>query len=389
VGKSTLLAHLFGDKAEHIVFDPVVDVGNARRDPEFFLNQHPPPLILDEIQYAPELLGTIKRRIDRQPAAGQYFLTGSQNLALLKNVSESLAGRVIVLDVGPMTPAELNGCADPEGGTWLASLLDAGTGVPSLAGRFRLAPGDKEDTVYRRLWRGGLPLLLDRADNLVHDILSSYVRTYVERDVRAFAEVSDQQQFTRFLALCAALTAQETNHSQLGRELGVTPQTAGRWLAILRATFQWIELPPFAGSAIKRISGRPKGYLSDTGLAAHLQRLSSPTALEGHPALGALFETAAVGTLMRGFGLISSPPQVYHWRTHGGAEVDVLLERDGIFWPIEIKAAARITSADARGIKAFRATYPHLRHGTGVVIAGVEAPDRLSEDILIVPYDLM
>ncbi len=388
VGKSTLFAHLFGATARHVVFDPVLDVGNARQDPEFFLNQHPPPVILDEVQYAPELLGAIKRRIDRQPAPGQYFLTGSQNLALLKHVSESLAGRVLVLDLGGMTLSELRGRGPEAGATWLAALMEAGTRAPALGSFQRLTPASKDDTLFHHVWRGGLPLLLDRADDLVPDILTSYVRTYVERDVRALAEVHDQQQFTRFIALCAALTAQEVNHSQLGREIGVTPQTAGRWLGVLKATFQWMEVPPFHGNALKRISGRPKGYLADTGMAAHLQRVSSPAALAGHPLLGALFETWVAGDILRRFCLMRTPPQVYHWRSHGGAEVDLLLERDGIFWPIEIKAAARVTAADARGIRAFRATYPHLRHGVGSIVAAVEETSRLSEDILVVPYDL-
>ncbi len=388
VGKSTLFAHLFGAGAKHIVFDPVLDVGNARQDPDFFLDQYPPPVILDEVQYAPELLGAIKRRIDRQPAPGQYFLTGSQNLALLKHVSESLAGRVLVLDLGSMTLSELRGCGQKAGGTWLAALMDAGTGVPDLNSFQRLMPVSKEDTILRHLWRGGLPLLLDRTDDLVPDIWASYVRTYVERDVRALAEVHDQQQFSRFIALCAALTAQEVNHSQLGRDIGVTPQTARRWLGVLKATFQWMEVPPFHGNTIKRISGRSKGYLADTGLAAHLQRVSSPVALAGHPLLGALFETWVAGDLLHRFCLMSTPPQVYHWRSHSGAEVDLVLERDGIFWPIEVKAAGRVTMADARGIHAFRAAYPHLRHGAGSIVAAVDQTSRLSEDILVVPCDL-
>ncbi len=388
VGKSTLFAHLFGTQARHIVFDPVVDVGNARQDPDFFLDQQPPPVILDEVQYAPELLGAIKRRIDRRPAPGQYFLTGSQNLSLLKRVSESLAGRVLVLDLGGMTLSELRGRGQPSGATWLAALMEAGTRAPDLSSFHRLMPASKDDTLHRHLWRGGLPLLIDRADDLVPDILASYLRTYVERDVRALAEVHDQQQFTRFIALCAALTAREVNHSQLGRDIGVTPQTAGRWLGVLKATFQWIEVPPFHGNSIKRISGRPKGYLADTGLAAHLQRMSSPEALSGHPSLGALFETWVVGDILRRFCLMHTPPQVYHWRRHSGAEVDLLLERDGTFWPIEIKAASRVTMADARGIHAFRAAYPNLRHGVGIIVAAVEEASRLSEDVLVVPCDL-
>ena len=145
---------------------------------------------------------------------------------------------------------------------------------------------------------------------------------------------------------------------------------------------------PYHGNTIKRISGKPKGYLTDTGLAAFLQRISSPEALSAHPSLGPLFETHVVMDLHRQFQLLGMAPQVYHWRTHGGAEVDLLLERDGVFWPVEIKSAARVTTADARGIYAFRATYPALKHGPGIIVAPVEEVTRLRDEVLVVPWDL-
>lgn len=148
--------------------------------------------------------------------------------------------------------------------------------------------------------------------------------------MRQVADVADQHLFSRFLALCAALSGQEVNHSQLGRELGVTPQTAGRWLALLSATFQWLEIQPYHGSTIKRIARRPKGYLSDTGLAAYLQHVPSPLALGDHPLQGALFETHVVLDMLKLLQVCGARPQLWHWRSHGGAEVDLLLERDAM-----------------------------------------------------------
>ena len=388
VGKSTLLSHLLGPDIPQVVFDPVIDVGNARQDPEFFIAQHPPPILLDEIQYAPELLPVIKRRIDRDDRPGQYFLTGSQNLALLRDVSESLAGRAVVLDLGPMTLAERHGLGMQPRKIWLQTLLDAAGALPDFSRQERLPQEAPWRTVFDALWRGGYPRTLDLPRDVIVDVLQSYVRTYVERDIRTLASVQDQQQFSRFLALCAAMTAQEINHSQLGREVGVTPQTAARWLNVLKATFQWVEIPPYHGNAIKRISGKQKGYISDTGLAAFLQRISSPEALSGHPLFGPLFETHVAMDLHRQFHCLGTAPQVYHWRTHAGAEVDLLLERDGIFWPIEIKTTTRIAAGNARGIAAFRATYPSLRHGPGLIVAPVEQVARLRDEIVFVPYDL-
>lgn len=388
VGKSTLLNHLFGDAMTHITFDPTIDVGNARQDPEFFLAQHPPPIILDEIQYAPELLSVIKRRVDKDNTTGQYFMTGSQNLALLKNVSESLAGRAIVLDLKTLTLSERLGHGQHIS-TWLQTLLDAGLNHPDFAQHKRLPQTDSVPTLFDMLWRGGYPRTLGLPTNTLSDIFQSYIRTYIERDIRILAQVQDQQQFSRFLALCAALTSQEINHSQLGRDIGTTPQTASRWLDILQATYQWLEILPYHGNTIKRISGKPKGYLSDTGLACYLQRISSPQTLSAHPQLGALFETHVVMDLHGQFQHLNMAPQVYHWRTHGGAEVDILLERDGIFWPIEIKSTTQITQRHARGIAAFRDTYPHLRHGPGIIIAPVETITTLRNNIFVLPYDLL
>lgn len=384
MGKSTLLRQLLSESIPCIVFDPVIDVGNARQDPEFFIAQHPPPIILDEIQYAPELLTVIKRRVDQDETPGQYFLTGSQNLSLLSTVSESLTGRAMVMNLGTLTLSERlgNGLTKP---IWLQTLFDAGGKLPDFSSHKRLP----QITVFDALWRGGYPRTLDLSIDIIGDVLQSYVSTYVERDIRTLADVQDQQQFSRFLALCAAMTSQEINHSQLGRDIGVTPKTASKWLNILKATFQWLEIPPYHGNTIKRISGKPKGYLTDTGLACFLQRISSPQALSGHPMLGALFETHVVTDLFGQFQHLNMAPQIHHWRTHAGAEVDMLLERDGIFWPIEIKCTTRITQKDARGIAAFRETYPNLRHGPGIIIAPIEAISSLCNDILILPYDLL
>jgi len=386
-GKSTLLLHILKPAIKTIVFDPVVDIGNARRDPEFFLSQNPPPVVFDEIQYAPELLPAIKRRIDRDDKPGQYFLTGSQNLSLLKNVSESLAGRVIVLELGTMTLAERSGRAGISSRTWIEDLFQK-KAAALLKRRLRLPARDIEPTLFERIWRGGFPRLLDFSNDVLPDMFNSYISTYIERDIRILLRIEDQHLFSRFFALCAALTAQEINHSQLGREIGITPQTAGRWIAMFRATYQWLEIPPFHGSTIKRISGRSKGYLTDTGLAAFLHKISSPQALAAHPLQGALFETHVVLDIFRQMCQMSVPPRIYHWRTHGGAEVDLLLERDGVFIPIEIKSGARITDADTRGIRIFRETYPHLKHGIGCIVAGVEESFELPDGIVVLPYDI-
>ncbi len=394
VGKSTLVKHELPDW-DAVVFDPAVDVGNARRDPDLFLDNHPCPLILDEIQYAPELVPAIKRRVDRPPPttsrrpasrgmrrqAGMYVLTGSQQWSVLKSASESLAGRAVFLDLEGFCLAEI--CRAAVEDHWLKRYLDRPHEfVVSQVRRLGL-----ERTVYEQLWRGFMP----EADILeppwVAEYYRAYLRTYIERDVRLLTDVHDWQQFGRFVQLAAALTGQEINHSQLGRELAVTPQTAQRWLATLRATFQWFETPSFHGNTIKRLSAKPKGYLADTGLACALQTISTPQTLSGHPLTGALFESAVVGEIRKLAATLVTPPNMYHWRSHGGAEVDLLLERDGVFYPMEVKLASQPTRNSTRGITAFRQTYPKLKIAAGLVIAPVDRIAQLSEMDYGLPWD--
>ncbi len=381
VGKSTLLAHVLEGAADFVVFDPVVDVENARRDPELFLENHRTPLVLDEVQYAPELLPSIKRRIDRNRAPGQYILTGSQQWGVLASVAESLAGRVAFLDLEGFSLMETAEATSNR--HWLTAWIDSPeavirTGVERARGPFAL---------YERLWRGFLPQAHFLPLEAIPDFHLAYQRTYIERDARLLADVSDWQQFGRFVRLASALTAQELNRSHVGREIGVSPQTAERWLGILKATFQWFEVPAFSGTTVKRIASKAKGFVADTGLACWSLAISTPNAVPSHPAWGALFETAVYGEIRKAISVLSPRPIVHHWRSRNGAEVDFLLERDGTFFPIEVRAASRPSRGDTSGITAFRKTYPQLKIARGLVVAPCEAMIPLSESDTAMPWD--
>lgn len=382
VGKSTLLAHVFGDRSETVVFDPGIDVGNARADPDLFLESHPPPLILDEIQYAPELVASLKRRVDRQRQPGQYLLTGSQQWSVLRGVAESLAGRAVFLDLEGFCLAEL--ASPSSSASWLGDWLKSPTDFVS-AKRRRLS---LSKSAHELVWRGCLPDATQIDLDLVPDYQTAYFRTYLERDVRLLAEVSDWHNFSRFVRVVAAVTAQEINFSQLGRDIGITPQSARRWLSMLTATFQWYEVPAYSGNALKRVSLKPKGYFADTGIACSAQAISTPTTLGGHPLWGPLFETYVAAELRKQMALSSPPPKLYHWRSNGGAEVDFLIERDGTFFPIEVKAKSRPTRVDTRGIRAFRDAHPHLDIANGLVVAPTDAVLQLNENDYALPWDI-
>lgn len=378
-GKTTLLKHQFPEW-DFVTFDPVTDIENARADPDFFLDNHPAPLILDEVQYATEVVAALKRRVDRSgDRPGQYILTGSQQWQVMRVLSESLAGRAVFIDLYGLNVPEL---ADAPDALWLPRwLADHGRMMEGAGGRRAAEP------LYRWLWRGSLPGTLPVGDAWVPAFWEAYQRTYIERDARTMAELSDWQQFGLFLRLAGALSAQEVNASQFGREIGLTPRTARKWLDILSGTYQWREVPAWQGNAVKRVSGKPKGYLSDTGLLCHGQRISSPEALGGHPLLGALFETAVVNDIHRQASVLPFEPGFWHWRSAGGAEVDLLLERDGCLYPIEVRLTSNPRPRDTSGINAFRAAYPGQRIAPGLVVCAADCPRRITEQAFAVPWD--
>lgn len=381
VGKSTLIERHFPDW-DRVVFDPVIDIGNAREDSELFLRNHPAPLVLDEIQYCPELVPTLKRVVDADKRPGMYILTGSQQWSVLKSVAESLAGRAVFVDLEGFSLAEMAGrVVSP---SWLERYLDEPEQfLASKSGR--LAMGR---TLNELLWRGWLPEADVLPEQVLPEFHAAYVRTYIERDVRLMLDAGDWQQFGRFVQLVAALTAQEVNHSQLGREIGVTPQTAKRWLSVLKASFQWHELPAWHGNMLKRISLKPKGYFADTGLACHLQSIASARTLSGHPLAGVLFESAVMAEVRKQIAPMGARPNLYHWRLHSGSEVDLILERDGRLHPIEIKLNSRPKPKDARGLRAFREQHAGRSVAPGLVIAPVDAVQQLTDKDYAVPWDL-
>ncbi len=391
MGKSTLLDMTYGEEAETVVFDAMQDVEGARRDPDLFLDSRGfvpggrprrPRLILDEIQFAPELVSALKRRVDRLRVPGQFLLSGSQQWQVTRHLAESLAGRAAFLDLEGFTLAEIanEGAAEP----WLGRFLKDPEGFvssdpPRLALPFPLP---------EQLLRGFMPGLQTWPAEALEAGFAGYVRTYLERDARAIAAVADWAEFGRFLRLAAAHTAQEINASELGRDIGLTAQTVRRWLATLSATFQWAELAAFHVSADQRVSRRPKGFITDVGLAAHLLGLPPGTALLGRREWGPLFETAAVGELRRQLALVAPGVSLRHYRAHGGAEVDMIVEYRGRLHPIEVKAKSRPDRADASGILAFRAA--HARHDVapGLILAPTERAYAVAPGVWALPWDV-
>lgn len=377
VGKSTLLRNLFPN-LQHITFDPIQDSYGVRQDPDLFLKTFPSPMILDEVQYVPELLPALKRHVDLRQDYGQYFLTGSQNFSMLKTISESLAGRVSILKLYPMTFLELYDLKEH----WIDAYLRRETNFfVGLSAASQVLP------LYQSIYRGGMPGLISRSDSKLFNYFESYLETYIERDVRSIGNIQNLQDFTLFVRLLAAQTAQEVNLAHLGRELGIANSTAIQWRKLLQATYLWLELPAYHGNAVKRIAKKSKGYILDTGLACHLQRLSSAAALSQSPGRGALFENYCVSELYGYLQGQETQPQFYHWRTVNQAEVDLILEQDGWLFPIEFKCKTTLNAYDARGIKSFRETYPQANIFKGVIIYAGDVVRHVTEDVIAIPWN--
>ncbi len=342
-GKTTLLKHVFGKDRRYISLEPPDIRTAAVEDPRGFMEMHPPPVIFDEVQHAPDLLPYVKERVDedrRRP--GQYLLTGSQNLLLSEKISESLAGRAAMLRLLPMSRRETAG--DPRRPLpW--------EGEPRENAPSPISPG----RIWREFLRGGYPELTANPDRDFHLWHSAFVQTYLERDVRTLRQVGDLTLFQNFLRALAARSAQLVNLSDLSRDLGVALNTAKAWLSVLEATYQVFVLRPYFANVGKRLVKTPKVYFTDTGTLCHLTGLKDPGHAAAGPMAGQILETAVLAEIVRTLTHQGVDPQIYFWRTSAGAEVDFLVETQGRLAPLEVKTSATPRPAMAATLKALQA----------------------------------
>lgn len=325
-GKTTLARATFADHAYASLEDPD-QRSYANEDPRRFLAQFPDGVILDEIQRTPDLPSYIQTRVDADPAPGRFVLTGSQNLLLLRPVSQSLAGRVSVLHLLPLSSAEIQG-KPPLDVRSLGRTLPAHGAEPRRGLMGTLFTGS-----YPRIHETGIDPTTWLAD---------YYRTYVERDVREILNVGDLEAFGRFVRLCAGRTAQLLSLSGLASDTGVSHTTARRWLSVLEASFLIFLLRPHHRSFNKRLIKSPKLYFMDTGLACYLLRIRSPEELRTHSARGALFETFVLSEMLKAYHHRGEEPDLYFWRDSAGHEMDALVDLGERQIPVEVKSGETV-----------------------------------------------
>lgn len=330
-GKTTLLKLLFSKTHRLVTLeDPDIRM-RAREDPLRFLEQHRPPVIMDEIQYVPELLSYIKTRIDQKRTPGQWLFTGSQNFTLMQGISQSLAGRVAVLSLLPFSFSERIGQGDQtrDIAAWIKALslerhCEARISLSEvlLRGSYPEIAGKK--SVDRQLWCG------------------SYISTYLERDLRNLAQIGDLGLFERFLRLCATRTGQLLNLSELAKEIGLSVSTIKRWISILETGHQIYLLYPYYQNIGKRLVKSPKLYFNDTALASYLLGLHDRETLINSPHFGHLFETLVVTDFLKRFLHSGQMPSLYYLKTKDGLEVDLVIESGPSLHLFEIKGAMTI-----------------------------------------------
>lgn len=345
-GKTTLLRHLFPD-VRYVSLEPPDVRDAATEDPRSFLEMHSAPVIFDEVQYAPDLLPYVKEKIDAdRDAKGSYILTGSQNLLLLEKVTESLAGRAAMLSLMPLSRREAEG----RPGRPLAWEMRDAEDAEQEQAEPALAFGE----LWKELLRGSFPELHrdpDRDAGLWH---SSYVQTYLERDVRSLRQVGDLRAFRDFLRVLATRSGQLLNLADAARDVGVAPNTAKAWLSVLETSFQVLLLRPYFANVGKRLVKSPKIYFTDVGTLCHLVGLKDPHHAASGPMAGAIFETAVVTEVWKTLLHRGEEPRIYFWRTSAGAEVDLLVETERGIVPVEVKSSATPRPKMARGLRALR-----------------------------------
>lgn len=373
-GKTTLVKHVFQDIYEYISLEAPDIRDAAQKDPRSFLALHPPPAIYDEIQYAPELLPYIKEHIDNNRSMkGQFILTGSQNLLLAKDITESLAGRVAVLRLLPFSIREITGEIDRPF-PWEKE--------PSNGS----VTGWQYEKLGAALIRGWYPELVAEPGRYEAGWHSSYINTYLERDIRMLSQIGDLSLFHNFLEFVAVRSGQLLNITALSRDLGVAVNTAKKWLSILEATYQIVLVMPYFANIGKRLVKTPKVYFLDTGTLCYLSKITRPEHALAGPLGGAVFETAVFTEIFKTCLHRWREPSIYFWRTSAGTEVDFIVEIEGRrLVPIEVKLSATPRTPMAKQIRAFRADFGE-RALPGFVVHPGDVTLPLGEGITAIPF---
>ena len=381
VGKTTMLEHLIeveGKGRKKVSLDDLTLRELAKTDPKMFFQLYQPPLLIDEVQYAPELFPYIKIKVDERHQPGDFWLTGSQLFKMMEGVQESLAGRVALLHLSPLSQSEImKRPPEPPFSLELPLLSERQNGRQML----------NTPEVFQRIHQGGMPALVTGTYSNASIFYSSYIDTYMERDVRRLSNDIDSLKFLRFLRSVAARTSQQVNYKGIADDAEIDQTTAKNWLHVLEALGIIFLLEPYSNNVLKRTVSTPKLYFYDSGIVCYLTRWSSPeTAMEGAMS-GALLENYTVAEIIKTYQNAGQEPFLYYYRDKDAREIDLILERDGKLFPIEIK---KMASPPKKLTKVFDLIDKSpLQRGTGAILCMADQLGAFDQNNLIVPISLI
>ncbi len=375
-GKTTMLKQLAEKEnigREYVSLDDLNIREMAKNDPAMFFQLHKPPILIDEVQYAPELFTYIKIHIDKYHNPGDFWMTGSQIFRLMQGVQESLAGRVALLHMSPMSAREIDG----------RSPVPFTTNFETLVNKSKTIKTVTTPEMFERIWKGSMPGIVSGNFDDRDVYYSSYISTYIERDVRELSGTIDALKFNRFVTAMAARAAQTLNYSALAEDADIDIQTAKSWTNILETLGIIFLLHPYSNNVLKRTVKTPKVYFYDTGLVCYLTKWSSPEIAESGAMNGALLENYTVSEIMKSYQNSGLEPYLYYYRDRDAKEIDVIIEGDGKLCPLEIKKTA---TPDKRIIKTFGVIdKAPIEVGTSAVLCMAEQLGAFDKDNLIVP----
>ncbi len=373
VGKTTMLKNM-NKNMNYVNLDHPNIRTLAKEDPELFLQQYKAPLIIDEVQYAPELFPYIKMMVDNNNQSGQYYLTGSQAFPLMKNVTESLAGRVCILTLNQLSRAEIYGYEEVYFTPDNISVSHTNIDVNDL---------------FERIYRGAMPKMILENELSAEDYYSSYVQTYIERDIRNLENIGDEEKFLKFLRVLAARTGTELNLSEISKEAGINSKTVDRWISLLVTSGIVYLLNPYSKNIIKRIVKRPKIYFMDTGLVCYLTFWNNSKALSISSMAGQLFETYVITEIIKTYTNNGLDPKsrLCYYRDNNKKEIDLLVLENDTIYPIEIKKSA---SPKRDAIKNFTVLDSfEEKRGKGVVVSLSSTIIPMDKENIILPLSFI
>lgn len=378
VGKTTLLKHLAqGSGRTYVTLDDLAVRSLALSDPALFLQRYTPPLLMDEIQYAPQLLSYIKMYADNGAKNGDIWLTGSQRLPLMQGVTESLAGRVGIIDLQGLSANEINGTDNTE------------PFLPEVGVLFKCMNNAKKQSlkeIYKLIWQGSMPAMYNGGEQDWQSYYASYVQTFLQRDVMKLLQINDEMVFFRFLCAAAGQTGKMINYAELAKAVEISAPTAKQWIKTLEAAGIIYLLQPFMQPGAKYIVKAPKMYFFDTGLAAYLTRWLNADALEAGAASGEFFETWVVTEIYKSYANKGIVPPLYYLRNFNGKEIELIIWQNGTAYPVAIKKSAYPNKA----IKTFAILEPvsadaKINIGAGGIVCLIDDPLPASDNLYYIP----